>query len=267
MFECRHIADSICFLKLFLFWSAVFAAAVFFRECCSCEKCFWECRFCDYWVFVCIWLYFRPCSHRGLNFSQSVFTDCLYELLILYELFMQLSGKGLILSTEQPNSANQNSIKQNLSNQNSSNRDSAQPDSRIMFSRRLMHSLKLMRRITQQLIRQQLIRICSSLFRVSLLLGGHILSRIRLRSLRQRRIRLRRIGMCRIGMCSLQGCLRNSLLSETGSDSLLRRRRLLKGIFLKQILMQQILLKLQIQTEILFCLKFADVLSQNSRFR
>ena len=160
---------------------------------------------------------------------------------------MQLSGKGLILSTEQPNSANQNSIKQNLSNQNSSNRDSAQPDSRIVFSRRLMRSLKLMRRIPQQLIRQHLIRICSSLFRVSLLLGGHIVSRI--------------------GMCSLQGCLRNSLLSETGSDSLLLRRRLLKGIFLKQILMQQILLKLQIQTEILFCLKFADVLSQNSRFR
>lgn len=40
-----------------------------------------------------------------------------------------------------------------------------------------------------------------------------------------------------------------------------------EGNFLKQILMQQILLKLQIQTEILFCLKFADVLSQNSRFR
>lgn len=40
-----------------------------------------------------------------------------------------------------------------------------------------------------------------------------------------------------------------------------------EGNFLKQILMQQILLKLQIQTEILFCLKFADVLSQNSWFR
>ena len=89
MFECRHIADGICFLKLFLFWSAVFAAAVFFRECCSCEKCFWECRFCDYWVFVCTWLYFRLCLSLFLIVFSPMFAPgtklfiiCFYGLLV-----------------------------------------------------------------------------------------------------------------------------------------------------------------------------------------